>query len=95
MYICANLAATAALAAATPRAGTTVLSNFVLPRDTAGRTLVTGEADVLALPNGSFYFYFNDWGDCPGVDCCATQKGCCCSNVGKRRIMHAYPQNNS
>ena len=29
------------------------------------------------------------------VKACATQKVCCCSNVGKRRIMHAYPQNNS
>ena len=32
--------------------------------------------------NGSYYFYFNNWGSCPGVDCCADKAGCatCCFN---------------
>jgi hypothetical protein len=30
--------------------------------------------------NGSFYFFFNNWGTFPGVDCCGTGDGCwlCC-----------------
>src|SRR5262249_13935740 len=30
--------------------------------------------------NGAYYFYFNDWGSCPGVDCCGSLLGCadCC-----------------
>lgn len=30
--------------------------------------------------DGAYYFFFNNWGDCPGVDCCDTQGGCwtCC-----------------
>jgi hypothetical protein len=66
------------------RESLTVLSNLVLPKDTTGRALITGEADVLAY-NGSYYFYFNNWGDCAGVDCCDTKRGgcesCCMSHT--------------
>ena len=34
---------------------------LVLPKDTTGRALITGEADVLVVHNGSFHFYFNSW----------------------------------
>lgn len=55
------------------------LSNLALPLDSGGTTIVTGEASVLRH-NGTFYFYFNDWGHCPGVDCCDSPAGCasCC-----------------
>ena len=55
------------------------LSNVALPKDTAGHDLITGEASVLAW-NGAYYVYFNDWGSCPGVDCCPSTGGCadCC-----------------
>jgi len=55
------------------------LSNLVLPKDTAGNELITGEASVLSW-DGAYYFYFNDWGSCPGVDCCSSLLGCadCC-----------------
>ena len=56
-----------------------VLSNVVLPLDQDNHSLITGEASVLAL-GGFWYFYFNDWGSCPGVDCCDSAGGCasCC-----------------
>ena len=62
----------------------TVLSNLALPKDANGGPLITGEADVLVY-NGSFYFYFNNWGNCSGVDCCGTEVGCrdCCYFVGE------------
>ncbi|EDQ88893.1 uncharacterized protein MONBRDRAFT_26063 [Monosiga brevicollis MX1] len=47
------------------------VSNTALPRDQLGQRLLTGEADVLEH-EGTYYFYFNNWGGCPGVDCCAT-----------------------
>ena len=55
------------------------LSNLRLPVDEAGDELVTGEASVL-LHAGRYYFYFNDWGGCPGIDCCGSSGGCasCC-----------------
>ena len=55
------------------------LSNVSLPKDTVGNDLVTGEASVLSW-DGAYYFYFNDWGSCPGVDCCPSLFGCadCC-----------------
>ena len=52
-----------------------VLSNVVLPLDQDNHSLITGEASVLAL-GGFWYFYFNDWGSCPGVDCCDSAGGC-------------------
>ena len=52
-------------AASDSRESPTVLSNLVLPKDTTGRALITGEADVLAH-NGSYYFYFNNWATAPG-----------------------------
>lgn len=56
-----------------------MLSNVALPRDQHGQPLITGEASVLAH-GGIWYFYFNDWGACPGVDCCDSAGGCasCC-----------------
>ena len=63
----------------TTRATTKTLSNIMLPRDREGRPLITGEMDVMSH-NGSWYFYANDWGSCPGIDCCASSGGCasCC-----------------
>ena len=61
------------------KAGTATLSNVELPLDQNGEKLVTGEADV--LKHGDTYFlYFNNFGDCPGVDCCKSSAGCatCC-----------------
>lgn len=54
-----------------------VLSNVELPKDTTGANILTGEASVMQH-KGTYYFYFNNWGDCPGVDCC--EHGCwtCC-----------------
>jgi len=55
------------------------MNNRQLPLDTRGLPLVTGEADVL-VHDQSFYFYFNNWGGCSGVDCCNSTGGCasCC-----------------
>ena len=62
-----------------PGGRSVTLSNRSLPKDTAGNDLVTGEASVLAW-GGAYYVYFNDWGSCPGVDCCSSPLGCadCC-----------------
>ena len=56
------------------------LSNIALPLDTKGRTLLTGEADVLALENGTYLLYMNTFGTCAGRDCCSSTRGCqsCC-----------------
>ena len=61
------------------RAEAAVLSNTELPLDTAGQLLRTGEASVLSV-GGAYYLFFNDWGGCEGVDCCASSGGCasCC-----------------
>jgi len=55
------------------------ISNSKLPLDQNGNKIITGEAGVLAH-DGAYYFYFNDWGTCPGVDCCDSSGGCasCC-----------------
>ena len=55
------------------------LSNTQLPLDTLGQPLLTGETSVLSY-NGTFYFYVNNWGGCPSVDCCPSSTGCasCC-----------------
>ena len=61
------------------KAGTATLSNVALPLDQNGEKLITGEADV--LKHGDTYFlYFNNFGNCPGVDCCKSSGGCasCC-----------------
>ena len=68
------------LAAVTAASARTVsLSNTQLPKDTAGKLLLTGEADVLAH-GGKYYLYMNDWGGCRGVNCCDSSGGCaaCC-----------------
>eukprot|EP00038_Savillea_parva_P009838 m.186169 g.186169 ORF g.186169 m.186169 type:complete len:710 (-) comp16687_c0_seq1:65-2194(-) len=58
---------------------TVTLSNVQLPKDQNGDPLITGEADVL-YHEGAYYFYFNNWGSCPGVNCCDAAAGCatCC-----------------
>ena len=55
------------------------LSNIKLPNDLDGNKMLTGELSVMAW-NGSYYFYTNVWGDCPGINCCESEKGCasCC-----------------
>ena len=37
------------------------LSNIALPRDQNGEQIITGEAAAL-VHNGTYYFYFNNWG---------------------------------
>ena len=65
----------AALAAALGSAKQVTLSNVKLPVDSSGNNLLTGEATLLAH-NGSYYAYFNNWGGCPGIDCCPGSQGC-------------------
>lgn len=69
------------VATAAVAGNTATLSNVALPLDQYGQQLITGEASAMAH-NGSYYFYFNNWGSCPGVDCCADKAGCatCCFN---------------
>eukprot|EP00040_Diaphanoeca_grandis_P019310 m.101922 g.101922 ORF g.101922 m.101922 type:complete len:382 (-) comp27365_c0_seq1:189-1334(-) len=63
------------------------LSNVELPLDQNGEKIITGEADILHYTGGSksaikegYYIYMNNWGDCPGVNCCDAAAGCatCC-----------------
>ena len=57
------------------------LSNAALPRDQHNQSVLTGELDILEHPSdGHYYVYVNDWGVCPGIDCCGTPTGCasCC-----------------
>ena len=50
------------------------------------RVLLDGAADVLhftgdaAIAKPGYYLYFNNWGTCPGVNCCDSPAGCatCC-----------------
>ena len=60
-------------------ATTVQLSNVALPVDQHGEKLITGEADIVEH-EGAWYMYFNNWGTCPGVDCCKSSAGCasCC-----------------
>ena len=62
-------------------ARTVTLSNLQLPMATTGAQIITGEASILEH-DGSYFFFFNDWGSCPGVDCCDSPDGCasCCFN---------------
>jgi len=57
------------------------LSNTQLPKDINGNLLLTGEMTVLA-DAGAWFLYMNDWGGCPGIDCCNVKgwSGCstCC-----------------
>ncbi len=81
----APTAAAAAAAAATARANetTATLSNVALPRDQNGELIVTGEASAMQH-GGYWWFYFNDWGSCPGVDCCSSSGGCACVRARAR-----------
>jgi hypothetical protein len=62
------------------------LSNTALPLDTAGHLLFTGELSVLppTAAGRPFILYMNNWGGCPGVDCCPSPAGCasCCFATG-------------
>jgi len=75
------LASIALACVSSASAKTVTLSNVKLPVDQYGNKLITGEASLLFV-DGVYYFYFNDWGDCPGVDCCGSKTGCasCCFN---------------
>ena len=55
------------------------LSNLRLPLDSSGNQMLSGETSVLKV-NGTYYFYVNNWGGCPSVDCCPSEGGCasCC-----------------
>jgi hypothetical protein len=61
------------------RAKQVTVSNTALPLDTSGNLLLTGELSALRY-NGTYYVYSNNWGGCPGIDCCPTSGGCssCC-----------------
>ena len=64
---------------------TATLSNVELPLDQFGNKILTGEANVMEH-NGSWFFYFNNWGTCPGVDCCASSgKHCNLQNKKKNK----------
>lgn len=74
------------------------LSNTQLPLDAAGQLLLTGELTVVSW-NNSFWVYLNNWGGCPGVDCCTSASGCasCCFNPPSPRYPDAcvYTANHS
>jgi len=80
-HILPTVAAVLALSCGSSAEHSVTLSNRSLPTDTVGNELITGEASVLSW-GGAYYFYFNDWGSCPGVDCCSSLFGCadCCFN---------------
>ena len=62
------------------------LSNVKLPVDQNGQSLITGEASVLQAPDGFFYFYFNNWGECYCSDNPKLQSQglpSCCTGLGK------------
>lgn len=86
---CAALVHTFVFAVVVLSASATVLlDNTKLPVDQNGNQIITGEADVL-FHNGTYYFYFNDWGTCPGVDCCDSSAGCagCCQTKPPHPLM--------
>ena len=53
----------------------TTLSNTQLPSDQDGMPLITGEASALLLANGSYYFFFNNWGRCLCWPSCGASGG--------------------
>lgn len=97
-----KMAALVALAAATSvacaGAREVTVSNLALPVDTSGDLLRTGELSVLRV-NETWYLYMNDWGGCPGVDCCPSEHGCasCCFNPPSSKYPDAcvYTANHS
>ena len=60
--------------------GDVLWDNQALPLDSKGEQLITGEYDVLRVNKTHYYIYMNDWGGCPGIDCCDSDGGCasCC-----------------
>jgi len=65
---------------------TVTLSNTQLPTDTNGNLLYTGEATVLTY-NNTYYVYMNNWGGCPGLDCCKMGNcATCCFNPPTARF---------
>jgi hypothetical protein len=72
-------------------AKTVSLSNVELPLDTQGNPLTTGELTVLAH-GGAWYAFFNDWGGCPGVNCCPSGSCAgCCFNPPSARCVTVRP----
>eukprot|EP01052_Picozoa_sp_SAG31_P058695 SAG31_NODE_18078_length_647_cov_1.704380_1_plen_203_part_01 len=59
------------------------LSNTALPLDQHGLPITTGEASVLHAPDGYYYFYFNDWGECYCSDNPSLGLPPCCTGAGK------------
>jgi hypothetical protein len=105
MRVSAAAAAAAAAAATLACAGarTVTLSNTQLPVDTRGLPILTGEMSILLDPasnasSPSWIVYSNDWGGCPGDDCC-TMGNCatCCFNPPSTRFPDAcvYTNNHS
>ena len=98
----ASAALAAALLACTAPAAVSAkkvtLSNTALPLDTNGNPLITGEATMLQSPvDGSFYAFMNDWGGCPGIDCCDGSHGCayCCFQFAPYTDPCVYTTNHS
>lgn len=80
-----------------PLSGKTVtLSNTALPLDTDGNLILTGELSVIQY-EGAFYVYMNDWGGCPGVNCCPTSAGCasCCFTAPPFKDPCVYTSNHT
>jgi len=77
-------------------ARTVSLSNVRLPMDNRGLPLITGEASII-FSSGAFWFYFNNWGGCRGVDCCPSPHGCasCCFAEGWAPDPCVYTANHS
>jgi len=80
------------------------VSNTQLPVDQNNDPIITGEASVLVGPAGTpysgfYYFYFNNWGGCSGVNCCTSLTGCasCCFNPPSAKYPDAcvYTTNHS
>lgn len=92
-------AATAAGANSETQQRTVNLSNIKLPHDQNDERIITGEASAL-FHDGTYFFYFNNWGSCPGVDCCNSSGGCasCCFDHPPYPIQpcsNPYGQNHS
>ena len=85
----------AAAGAAAKGSSRVSLSNVALPKDTDGKTLLSGEVDVLVLDvNGTatYHLYINNWGGCKGVDCCPSDEGClsCCFDASPTHPIPVY-----
>jgi hypothetical protein len=73
----ALLAACLALAGIPVESRQVTLSNTRLPVDQNGNPVLTGEMTISTLNATHFCILTNNWGGCPGIDCCTS--GACAS----------------